>query len=164
MKVKLGLVGFILLSSAIAYKMIYNHGFSELITNSTLTVGDKIPPYAAITYSKIDFEEDIPKGKFYFYLVSSTISKYGACLDLECGPEVQTIRELGGRFQGIRGPKHAELVFGVKLVKDSPNFEYSLLVIANENGTIIKMFKNVTIEDIPTVLELLKKQNFLSTL
>lgn len=141
----------------------------------SIKVGEPLPSFIGVSQSGIEVGPTYPKGgKFYIHVVDEQLP--ACCLDLECGKQAETVVNRGGHLIGGSDGKYAK-IFSVKMVKDLTlttrvlhsikpfaeklgwkiqvhwwRLETSLVVVADGEGRIIRIYKNAGIKHVPHIV------------
>ena len=141
----------------------------------SIRVGGLLPSFVGISQSGKEIGLALPKGgKFYIYVIDEQLPP--TCLDLECGKQAEIVLNKGGHIIGGSDPKYAK-IFNVKLIKNLSlnnkisyyikpfieklgweiqvnwwKLETSLIVVINNKGKILRIYKNAKLKDIPLIM------------
>lgn len=141
-----------------------------------IKVGNPLPSFIGISQSGREVGPTCPKGgKFYIHVIDEQLPPL--CLDLECGEQAKIVTNKGGHLIGGSDPKYAKIL-GVRTVKIPTlikkvkkaiyyfeeklgwkipiywrRFETSLVVIIDDKGYIMHIYKNARIQDIPRIMK-----------
>lgn len=115
-----------------------------------LAVGSQVPSFSGVSNNGREIGSTVPKGKFFVYFINDSLPP--TCLDEECGAVGKRIAMHGGHLIGASDGKIATL-FGVKLISGARwRFDRSLLVVASDNGQILGIFDQATMDAIEAVV------------
>ncbi|MEM1673220.1 MAG: hypothetical protein QXT86_14315 [Archaeoglobaceae archaeon] len=151
--------------------------FQSITQFGLIKVGDPLPSFIGISQSgKRVGPTFLKDGKFYVYVIDEQLPP--CCLDLECGEQAKIVINKGGHLIGISDFKYANIL-GVRLVRTPTlirkvvkkaihyfeeklrwqipiyrrRFETSLIIITDDKGYIMYIYKNAKIRDIPHIMK-----------
>lgn len=141
----------------------------------SVRVGGRLPSFEGVSRSGTRVGPTRPAGgRFYVHVVDERLPT--TCLDLECGDQARAITDRGGHLIGGSDLKYGQ-VFGVRTVKATSLFrralyrtrsvaasfglnprvswwrlETSLVVVANREGRVVRIYRHAGITDLPRIL------------